>query len=231
MHLRDGVVRCNCKDPLGQDFPRLDAFIDGTRRLHGLMTTAQEPERIGDAYDALQQFWSQRLYVQAVGRWLVELLGETGAPEGWDVSPENITERRRMAEFALRVPQYAGRFELSTFAEPPDLSNVEIPDGVPVREVRARDLARGWRAYPAPPALQDMGSAWARELGTAVLSVPSAVVPQERNFVLNPLHPDFARLRIGIDKPAPPGISQADYVLGYRTDRPLRCALPPVSKG
>lgn len=78
---------------------------------------------------------------------------------------------------------------------------VEIPDGVPVRDVRVRDLPHGWRAYPAPPALQDLGSAWARELGTAVLSVPSSVVPHERNFVLNPRHPDFPRLRIGTAEP------------------------------
>ena len=36
------------------------------------MTTANAPERIGDAFRALQQFWSQRLYVLAVGRWLLD---------------------------------------------------------------------------------------------------------------------------------------------------------------
>jgi len=51
---------------------RLDAFVSGARQLHELMTTAQPPETIGDAYAALQQFWSQRLYVLAVGRWLLD---------------------------------------------------------------------------------------------------------------------------------------------------------------
>ena len=51
---------------------RLDAFTDGARTLHALMTTANAPERIGDAFRALQQFWSQRLYVLAVGRWLLD---------------------------------------------------------------------------------------------------------------------------------------------------------------
>jgi RES domain-containing protein len=32
---------------------------------------------------------------------------------------------------------------------------------------------------------------------TAVLSVPSAVVPAERNYLLNPRHPDFARITLG----------------------------------
>lgn len=51
---------------------RLDAFLSGVRQLHAAMTTPQAPSKIGDAYDALQQFWSQRLYVAAAGRWLLD---------------------------------------------------------------------------------------------------------------------------------------------------------------
>ena len=45
------------------------------------------------------------------------------------------------------------------------------------------------------------GSAWLRRARTAVLEVPSVIVPSERNYLLNPRHPDFARLRIG--RPTP----------------------------
>lgn len=51
---------------------RLDSCTAGVRKLRAAMTTAQKPEAIGDAYDDLSQFWSQRLYVAAAGRWLVE---------------------------------------------------------------------------------------------------------------------------------------------------------------
>jgi len=50
----------------------LESFARGARALHSLMTSAQPPEGIGNAYDALSAFWSQRLYVAAMGRWLVE---------------------------------------------------------------------------------------------------------------------------------------------------------------
>ena len=46
-----------------------------------------------------------------------------------------------------------------------------------------------------------MGTTWAREGKTAVLAVPSAVIPQERNYLLNPLHPSFSRIRIGAAQP------------------------------
>ena len=52
-----------------------------------------------------------------------------------------------------------------------------------------------WRTLSARGVLQ--GEAWLQAAATAVLSVPSAVVPAERNYLLNPRHPDFARIRIG----------------------------------
>jgi len=53
-----------------------------------------------------------------------------------------------------------------------------------------------WRTYPYSRATQKFGSAWARAGRTVALRVPSAVVPGEFNFLLNPKHEMFARLRI-----------------------------------
>lgn len=60
---------------------------------------------------------------------------------------------------------------------------------------RAR-LAKNWRSYPAPPELQVIGDAWLRGGTSAVLEVPSAVMETDVNYLLNPLHPDFASIAI-----------------------------------
>lgn len=73
---------------------------------------------------------------------------------------------------------------------------VEIPADVALRELTIADLPAGWRAYPAPERLLDLGSAWVRAGETVGLAVPSAVIPHEQNLLLNPAHPDFPRLRI-----------------------------------
>ena len=78
---------------------------------------------------------------------------------------------------------------------------VDIPDDVDVAEVTARGLPGDWRSTPAPARLQRLGADWVRAGKTAVLSVPSAVVPQERNYAFNPRHADFARIKRG--KPEP----------------------------
>ncbi len=86
---------------------------------------------------------------------------------------------------------------------PDDLVSVaaEVPDGLRVDSVAASDLPRDWRRHPAPEALADRGTAWARAGRTAVLAVPSALVPRERNFLLNPAHPDFKKIRTQTPEP------------------------------
>jgi RES domain-containing protein len=59
-------------------------------------------------------------------------------------------------------------------------------------------LPRNWRlSTPPPTELQNLGSDWIRSLRTAVLLVPSAMIPEEFNVRLNPAHPDYARLEVG----------------------------------
>ncbi|HME72143.1 MAG TPA: RES family NAD+ phosphorylase [Myxococcota bacterium] len=69
---------------------------------------------------------------------------------------------------------------------------VEFPESA-VEELPAKGLPAHWRVSPAPPALQEIGTGWARARRSAVLRVPSAVIPLESNFLLNPDHPSFRR--------------------------------------
>ncbi len=70
-----------------------------------------------------------------------------------------------------------------------------------VAQVELAELPRNWRADPPPAKVREVGDAWARADTAVVLQVPSAILPAEHNFLLNPRHPDFRRLVIG--KPAP----------------------------
>ena len=87
--------------------------------------------------------------------------------------------------------------------EAPDLVAIaiDVPTIVRMHTIDLNDLPSDWREYPAPDALARIGESWLRESTTAVLAVPSAVIPHERNYVLNPAHRDFARLAIGPSEP------------------------------
>ncbi len=88
----------------------------------------------------------------------------------------------------------------------------EIPDAVATRKVDLKDLPANWRTYPAPDGLAQIGTAWADAGASAVLVVPSAVIPTERNYLLCPRHPDFARIKIGAPRrfALDPGCGGAD---------------------
>jgi len=62
-------------------------------------------------------------------------------------------------------------------------------------------LPSDWTSHPPSPSTQRLGSAWAASVRSAVLEVPSVLVPGEPNYLLNPVHPDFRRLRISSPKP------------------------------
>jgi len=66
-----------------------------------------------------------------------------------------------------------------------------------VAKVDRRRLPAGWRRDPSPRELATIGDAWVRNAASAVLAVPSAIIDEETNYLLNPAHSDFAAIRIG----------------------------------
>ena len=75
----------------------------------------------------------------------------------------------------------------------------EVPDNLPWDDLLA-DPPPGWQALGSPEAAA-AGGAWAAAGRAALLRVPSALVPREANWVVNPAHPDAARIRVGAPEP------------------------------
>ena len=62
--------------------------------------------------------------------------------------------------------------------------------------ITLKKLPKGWDAQPPGPISRNIGDEWIRSDRSAVLAVPSVIVPRERTFLLNPKHRDFAKIRI-----------------------------------
>lgn len=71
-----------------------------------------------------------------------------------------------------------------------------------VTTIDPKRLSKGWRKFPPPASVHHVGDARLDTLKSAVLRVPSVVVPAEWNYLLNPAHGDFGRIRIGPRKAA-----------------------------
>ena len=77
---------------------------------------------------------------------------------------------------------------------------IEFDEAI-VETVAAMDLPADWNEEPPPPSTAEIGDRWVRESRSAVLKLPSVIISAELNYLLNPGHSDFKRIRIG--KPMP----------------------------
>lgn len=66
-----------------------------------------------------------------------------------------------------------------------------------VEAIGPADLPDNWNDSSSPPELRAIGDDWIRSRRSLVLKVPSAVVPQERLFLLNPEHRNADKLQVG----------------------------------
>jgi RES domain-containing protein len=77
---------------------------------------------------------------------------------------------------------------------------VSIPvrfDSSLCRRLPTARIPPDWRDDPAPISTRRLGSVWARNGTSAILAVPSVLVPLETNYLINLQHPDFRKLEIG----------------------------------
>ncbi len=70
---------------------------------------------------------------------------------------------------------------------------IEIPDEL---IEQASGLPSEWKESPVLEAYQDFGSKWLLSGRSAALKIPSAIIEQEYNYLLNPEHPDFSRISV-----------------------------------
>lgn len=75
------------------------------------------------------------------------------------------------------------------------LVKIEIPDNIEIQTVPHMILIEGWDSYPYINETLNYGTSFLRKNEHLALKVPSAIVPDEYNVILNPLHPDIHRCK------------------------------------
>lgn len=73
---------------------------------------------------------------------------------------------------------------------------IDIPDDVEILELRMVDLPENWDAKPPALETQYIGDDFVNSNNAAVLKVPSAILPQEFNYLINPNRPDASRITL-----------------------------------
>lgn len=136
-------------------------------------------------------FWSGNGAFYWGGRW---------TPKGYPVVYTSESRALALLEILIRFKrQTAGKLEwVIGHADVPEYTIYTPPD---------KDLPTDWRTYPYSLTTVTLGRLWLKTAKHAVLSVPSALEPTSRNYLINVQHPDTSKIHFS---------SIQDYLLDHR---------------
>ena len=116
----------------------------------------------------------------------------SGKSNRWNKSGENVLYTggsRSLSTLELIVHRNSVRPEINYV-----VLTISVPDSEKmIKTVKTNHLPENWRKLEAYSKLQEIGSEWIQSKETLLLKVPSAVIPQEHNYIINTGHSDFKR--------------------------------------
>ncbi len=73
---------------------------------------------------------------------------------------------------------------------------IEIPDDAVFQEIRLEDLPADWNEQPPTTSTQAVGDDFVQKNAALILKVPSCIVPDEFNYLINPQHESIRGVRV-----------------------------------
>jgi|SRR5690554_2164833 len=71
---------------------------------------------------------------------------------------------------------------------------ISLPDDKELYErIQIKDLPKNWQTLKSYPITQELGSDWYKSQGSLILQIPSAIIKQESNYIINTHHPLFQK--------------------------------------
>ncbi|HEQ71454.1 MAG TPA: RES domain-containing protein, partial [Spirochaetia bacterium] len=131
------------------------------------------------------------VYRIARERYIRDLSGDGARRYGGRWNSKGIPLLYTAASRSLAVVEYLVHVSISLAPQDLYLAEILFPDSPPPETVEPERLPPDWTRHPAPSALAEIGDAWARRGTSIALKAPSAVVPGEYNYLLNPRHTQF----------------------------------------
>lgn len=97
---------------------------------------------------------------------------------------------------SLAAMEYLVHVSLANVPSEIKIISIGIPDTSIQKQIDPSDLPKDWPQNPAPILLADIGTKWVLSMESLLLRVPSAVIMQEFNVLINPTHPDMKSVQI-----------------------------------
>jgi RES domain-containing protein len=96
---------------------------------------------------------------------------------------------------ALAILEYTVNINIDEVPRALSITTFEIPESA-IKLITAEKLPGNWKESPAPSSTKDFGSALIKSLSFPVYKIPSCLINDEYNFLLNPMHPQKKLFKI-----------------------------------
>lgn len=117
-------------------------------------------------------------------------LNASGASNRWNKKDEFVIYTGSSRSLStLETVVHRSAINISS---PYKLVIIAIDDRSFIKEISITDLPENWKSIEAYVELQEIGSKWYNSLESLILKVPSAIISQEYNYIINTIHPLFA---------------------------------------
>ncbi len=125
-----------------------------------------------------------------------DLDGEGARLAGGRWNSEGVPAVYTSSTLSLAALEYLVHVDIEDVPDDLIAMQIEVPDDAQVAEVAVADLPPDWNRQPRHPACVEIGDRWSSDGGALALRVPSAVVPEESNFLISPTHQDAAHVKV-----------------------------------
>jgi RES domain-containing protein len=95
---------------------------------------------------------------------------------------------------SLAVLEFSVNVQIQSILRNLSMVELDIPEDF--HEVHIADLPGNWRDAPAPASTKDFGSALLKDPSFGIIKIPSTVIPEEYNYILNPQHASIAKCKV-----------------------------------
>lgn len=104
---------------------------------------------------------------------------------------------------ALAFTEVCTYVSLKNFPKDFQLLEIFIPDDIPIKKIDQKDLPDHWNCFPHQYKTQKFGDDFIRTNEYLVMKVPSAIIPGDFNYLINPFHSDFSKVKVHKSYPFP----------------------------
>lgn len=141
------------------------------------------------------------VYRLSKGKFRNDLSGKGAELAGGRWNSKGVAVLYTSESIALCTVEIAVHMPLGIVPDDYHLIKINVPNNVPVQEVPLSSLPEDWKLFPHPNVTQEIGDKFVTQGEFLVLKVPSATVQGNYNYLLNPRHRDFHKVKITATEP------------------------------